>query len=81
VPTAYALSHTLFWAMVGAVNSDSTDTELHFRHLHALRRGQCEVIEQLARSREAIKRSLELIRLAGKIEHEQWPFASIRDPL
>jgi hypothetical protein len=56
---------------VGAVNSKPSDIELHRRHLDALRRGQGEVAEQVASSREAIKRSLEFLGLAGNIEDEQ----------
>jgi hypothetical protein len=64
----------------GAVGGKPGEIELHQRHLDALRRGQREVVEHVARSQEAIKRSLELLRLAGKIKDEQKPFSSKRDP-
>jgi hypothetical protein len=67
--------------MVGPVNGKARDIELHQRHLDSLRRGQREVVEQVASSREAINHSLALLlRLVGKIEDEQNPFASKRDP-
>ena len=64
------------------MNGKPSDIELHRRHLDALRRGQGEVSEQVASSREAIKRSLESLRLAGTIGagDEQKPFVSKRDP-
>jgi hypothetical protein len=67
--------------MVGPVNGKRRDIELHQGHLDSLRRGQREVIEQVASSREAINHSrVLLLRLVGKIEDERNPFASERDP-
>ena len=62
------------------MNGKPTDIELYRRHLDVLRRGRRDVVEHIASSREAIKHSLELLRLAGKIADEQRPFCSKRDP-
>jgi hypothetical protein len=57
------------------VKGKPSDIELYQKYIDALRRGQREVDEQLASSREAIKHSLALLQLARKIEDEQKPFA------
>ena len=53
------------------MNKKSGDIELFQRHLQALRCGYEEVAAHIATSREAIERSLALLRLINKIESEQ----------
>jgi hypothetical protein len=70
-------------AEAAAVSAMASGSQPRARRLHldSLRRGQREVIEQVASSREAINQSLTLLlRLGGKIEDERNPFASERDP-
>ena len=58
------------------MNRKSGDIEIHRRHLQALRRGCADVAEHIAKSQEAIERSLALLRLMNEIEPEQKPQGS-----
>jgi hypothetical protein len=55
------------------MNRKSAEIESHLKHLDFLRRGHDDAAEHIATSREAIERSLALLRIVENIEPDQKP--------